>query len=294
MEHSPKQSYTIKIGPNDVLLGRGDHSVKNEGNIRFRQLVKAQKTRYRNVADVSEKHDISCEIIRAVRDRGGAFLRRVEPLGEAQELGVPSEEEAWVPAEESIVIKKVKQAFRDKAPKRENSSAGNSNSDGTNSNTNRNTQGHRSAGVASISASQQILQLQAQQQEQQRQQYHQAYLPRPQQQENAGEAARRFLDSLSSHQQQHQQQDVNTQLAQLAQLLNASRSSSQQQQQPQQQLSQQLSSAELQRRQGLEETLTMLRRQQQQNAQEQIRQSLLQQLTQARLQQQESSSSSNK
>lgn len=254
--------YTTKVGSNDVLLGRGDHSVKNEGNIRFRLLVKAQKARYKNVADVSEKHDIACEIIRAVRDRGGQFLRRVEPLGEAQELGVPSEEEAWVPAEESIVIKKCKQAFRDKPPKRENFDVAGLTT--------------HNEGSPQQDPFSELHSPFDQLQRQQSQQPNQLGL----QIDDA--LARRLLTQFP---RQTQQMDLN---AQLAQLLESSSTSSVQQQQ-QQQLSSILNAeaamaAELQRRQGVEQTLALLTRQSQQGNQQHLGQNLIQQLAQAQLQ----------
>ena len=265
MEASPKPSYTTKVGPNDVLLGRGDHSVKNEGNIRFRQLVKAQKARYKNVADVSEKHDIACEIIRAVRDRGGQFLRRVEPLGEAQELGVLSEEEAWVPAEESIVIKKCKQAFRDKPLKK-----GSIGIDALDHGEGPPRQGSASQQDTIHDMHTSFPQLRQLQQNNRLNEagirlddeiaFHLlANIPRPTQQMDLNEQIARVLGSSHSAASQHQQQLSNILMAEAA------------------------IAAELQRRQLADEALTLLTRQPQESSQEQLGRNLIRQLVQSQL-----------
>jgi hypothetical protein len=258
------------VGPNDVLLGRGDHSVKNEGNIRFRQLIKAQKARYKNVLDVSEKHDIACEIIRAVRDRGGQFLRRVEPLGEAQELGVLSEEEAWVPAEESIVIKKCKQAFRDKPPKKENTGA-------------EGLLGHGEGSPRRRNASQETINTMDTPFAQLRQ------MQQPNRLNGEGlqvddEIALHLLANIP---RPTQWRDLNEQIARL--LGSTPSAASQQQQQQQQQLSNALMAeaaiaAELQRRQLAEQTLALWTRQPRQSSQEQLEHNLIRQLVQSQLQ----------
>ena len=277
MESTPKSSYTTKVGPNDVLLGRGDHSVKNEGNIRFRQLVKAQKTRYKNVLDVSEKHDIACEIIRAVRDRGGQFLRRVEPLGEAQELGVLSEEEAWVPAEESIVIKKCKQAFRDKPPKKENTGAeGLGQGEGIPRRRNASQQDTINAMHTPFAHLRQMhqpngLNVEGLQHDDEIALHLLANIPRPTQQMDLNEQIARVLGSSPSaaslQQQQQQRQLSNILMAEAA------------------------IAAEMQRRQLAEQSLTLLTRQLQQNSQEQLGHNLIRQLVQSQLQQRQAPAS---
>ena len=64
-----------KIGPNDVLFGRGGAPNNNPGNKKFLQMVESQKSRYNN-AKRSEKRSISIEVVKEWRALGGRFLKQ--------------------------------------------------------------------------------------------------------------------------------------------------------------------------------------------------------------------------
>jgi hypothetical protein len=98
---------------NDVLHGRGAAYDRMEGNLRFRALVKTRALAYR-LGDSVEKKSIAQEIVSHVHNSGGRFLRVVDSISEAKELGVASPGEVvWVTVPPAVALEKVKQALRD-------------------------------------------------------------------------------------------------------------------------------------------------------------------------------------
>jgi hypothetical protein len=59
------------------------------------------------------KDEIARQVVDAVKEKNGRFLRRVESLRELEELGVPDEVQAWALVDDETVLQKVKQTFRD-------------------------------------------------------------------------------------------------------------------------------------------------------------------------------------
>lgn len=141
------------LNPNDVLMGRGSHLVKYEGNMRFRDLVVQHQPEY--IAPNVRHHvkdAIARQVLETIASRQGRFLRKVEEDDEDEDkndlhkegtgcissatdaYGVdttPSIDENkqqqqqkthWVLAEHSIVLEKVKQAFRDRCKRGTSSS----------------------------------------------------------------------------------------------------------------------------------------------------------------------------
>jgi hypothetical protein len=106
-------SYISAINHNDVLQGRGAASDRNEGNIRFRALVAQRRTEYLAATQKEAKARIAQEIIDAVHEVGGRFVRKVDSVSEAESLGIPLGMQAWLPIGEAAVLEKVKQALRD-------------------------------------------------------------------------------------------------------------------------------------------------------------------------------------
>lgn len=96
------QSIAVKeFTENDVLLGRGRKTINNIGNIRFRELINARKPEYAATSVHSEKDKIARDIKRAVENRRGRFLEKLEGM-----------EDVWVPVDEAIILKKIKLCFR--------------------------------------------------------------------------------------------------------------------------------------------------------------------------------------
>jgi hypothetical protein len=104
------------LNSNDVLLGRGSHLVKYQGNIKFRQLVQERHAEYVANARHHAKDHLARQVIALVSGPAGRFLRKVESSTELTALGVSPntlEQAVWVPVDEATVLEKVKQAFRD-------------------------------------------------------------------------------------------------------------------------------------------------------------------------------------
>jgi hypothetical protein len=106
-------SYISALNPNDVLQGRGAASDRNEGNIRFRALVAQRRAEYHAATQKETKARIGQEIVAAVHEVGGRFVRKVDSVSEAESLGIPLGMQAWLPIGEAAVLEKVKQALRD-------------------------------------------------------------------------------------------------------------------------------------------------------------------------------------
>lgn len=106
--------FVTELTPNDVLFGRGAPSIDNEGNVRFRQLVQNRKVEYVSTGKRQIKDVIARQVIQAVHQRNGRFLRKIESLVEAEEMGVPEGITAWATVDDATVLSKVKQALRDR------------------------------------------------------------------------------------------------------------------------------------------------------------------------------------
>ena len=108
----------ITLNSNDVLLGRGDWIVRYEGNVQFRELIRANRDLFGSVCGRVARNKIAADMIRIIKDKGGRFLRRIETSGKSiigkQANGPYCEGMEWVIVDHKIVMRKVKQAFRDK------------------------------------------------------------------------------------------------------------------------------------------------------------------------------------
>lgn len=96
------QSIAVKeFTKNDVLLGRGRRTINNVGNIRFRELISSRKPEYTATSLHSGKDRIARDIKKIIEDRNGRFLEKLEGT-----------EDAWVPVDEAVILKKIKLCFR--------------------------------------------------------------------------------------------------------------------------------------------------------------------------------------
>lgn len=109
--------YVIGIQSNDVLFGRGAPIMNHVGNKSFRKLVSKNKDGYINSTKHSMKMNIAHTIISTIKNQlNGHFIqRKVDKLFEAQELNIPLHiaADAWIIAEEEVILQKVKQALRE-------------------------------------------------------------------------------------------------------------------------------------------------------------------------------------
>jgi hypothetical protein len=105
-----------EIRENDILMGRGAPTINYKGNVSFRELVSTRKAEYTASGRHRVKDEIARQVIEEIARRDGRFLRRIETTAEAEALGMPNNKKAWIIAEDSIAMEKVKQALRDKDP----------------------------------------------------------------------------------------------------------------------------------------------------------------------------------
>lgn len=104
-------TYIVELRPYDVLLGRGSGPNDHEGNIRFRKMVAERKSEYMATNHRLTKAKIAQEIVDAVLNCGGRFLRKLEN-DEAQSHGVPDGVDAYILATDDTIMEKAKQALR--------------------------------------------------------------------------------------------------------------------------------------------------------------------------------------
>ena len=96
------QTIAVKdISKYDVLLGRGRRTINHSGNIRLRELISSRKPQYTATSLHSDKDRIARDIKKAVEDRSGRFLEKLEGT-----------EDAWVAVDEAVILKKIKLCFR--------------------------------------------------------------------------------------------------------------------------------------------------------------------------------------
>jgi hypothetical protein len=120
----PARELITRIGPHDVLMGRGAPSAYYQGNVRFRELVRSRKREYQSCKYHRHKQAIALDIYQAVASHGGRFLLKAETvldratLPNADTNGVQAPA-LWVQASHHVALEKIKQALRDNEPKQE-------------------------------------------------------------------------------------------------------------------------------------------------------------------------------
>ena len=99
-----------KLGPNDVLLGRGAPISEYGGNVWLRNLVLSRQEDYVRAVKRQDKHRVAMEIVETVQNNGGRFLRRIgsNANAKAQWQQVLNLDE---------ILGKIKQLLRDMGPK---------------------------------------------------------------------------------------------------------------------------------------------------------------------------------
>ena len=109
-EASPSPTlFTNKSNLYDVYLGRGNAVVQNHGNRIYRSTVKQLKQRYLEAKGHRAKAQIAQNVIEMFARMGGTFYFKQETT------------QKWEVAPMGIVLKKVKQALREKAIKNKTS-----------------------------------------------------------------------------------------------------------------------------------------------------------------------------
>lgn len=96
------QGYIVTLKPDDVILGRGAGPNEHSGNIAFREIVLDLKPSYNATVNRKMKSHIASKVIKAIRARGGRFLKRAPGR----------EDEVFVLADEDVIVEKAKQALR--------------------------------------------------------------------------------------------------------------------------------------------------------------------------------------
>lgn len=105
--HRSSAVVVTEINDNDVFMGRGKRSHIQEGNIRYRKLIKEKAPAYGAcLHDKKLRKVMAHEIMRTVQQQGGRFLRRLE---------TKEGTEQWEIVPESVIFAKVKQSLRDTA-----------------------------------------------------------------------------------------------------------------------------------------------------------------------------------
>mmetsp|Transcript_5118 Transcript_5118/g.9396 ORF Transcript_5118/g.9396 Transcript_5118/m.9396 type:complete len:162 (+) Transcript_5118:92-577(+) len=105
----------ILLSSSSHMAGSGPNDRK--GNIRFRKIVKSQKTEYLAASYRPEKKKIAQRVVDVTRENGARFLRRAT-ANEREKLGIPKDiDEAWLLMDDNAVLEKAKQALRQKAGK---------------------------------------------------------------------------------------------------------------------------------------------------------------------------------
>eukprot|EP00522_Entomoneis_paludosa_P013712 CAMPEP_0172442632 /NCGR_PEP_ID=MMETSP1065-20121228/3031_1 /TAXON_ID=265537 /ORGANISM="Amphiprora paludosa, Strain CCMP125" /LENGTH=456 /DNA_ID=CAMNT_0013192573 /DNA_START=207 /DNA_END=1580 /DNA_ORIENTATION=- len=109
--NQPQMEIVTKLGPYDVLFGRGSGPNDHEGNVRFRKLVAERKSEYMATNHRMTKAKIAREIVDAVFIQNGRFLKKIE-AEDARIIGLPDGVEAWTGVDDDTIMEKAKQALR--------------------------------------------------------------------------------------------------------------------------------------------------------------------------------------
>ena len=97
---------SVILAPNaqDVLMGRSKAALIHPGNLRYHELVRSNMDRYDAAGDKRHERTAIChEIVLAIKDKGGRFLKQ--------------ETSGWVCIDDSTAKEKVSTAFRNRRKK---------------------------------------------------------------------------------------------------------------------------------------------------------------------------------
>ena len=97
----------------DVLLGRGFPAIENEGNVRFRELVRSRSAEYHAAYRRHTKDSIARDVVNTIHRRNGRFLTQLDNASNIKGLLIPAGARIWTEADEAAVLIKAKQALRD-------------------------------------------------------------------------------------------------------------------------------------------------------------------------------------
>ena len=130
-----ENNLVYKVGPDDVLFGRGTPVTDNEGNIRLRRIIGQRQAEYSNAKKQKDKQRVALEIVHQITANGGRFLRKTtiagQPLIEKKSAAAvgkgkvsavdgssdSEEPSCWiVVSDEKELTAKVKQLLRDMGP----------------------------------------------------------------------------------------------------------------------------------------------------------------------------------
>lgn len=113
---SSETGSAYKLGPHDVLLGRGLGTYNHVGNIKFRKLVNENKLRYVAASKV-DKPKVAKELVQLWRNLSppGRFLARREDSAKEVSASVP-EEDNWVEVGDKKAQEKTSQCLRERTP----------------------------------------------------------------------------------------------------------------------------------------------------------------------------------
>jgi hypothetical protein len=120
--------HTVQVVPDsdvtdtDVLTGRGALVDRSPGNVRFRLLIKSKKKAYSDSISHKDKKIVVRQVIQAVRESNGRFLKTLT-TAKAAGSALYRSPTTWVLMEEAAIEEKVKQAFRDCAKEKPKSKA---------------------------------------------------------------------------------------------------------------------------------------------------------------------------
>jgi hypothetical protein len=103
-----------ELGPSDILLGRGALAIRNPGNVNFGRIVGLRKGEYKSTSHRRTKDTIARQVMQAVRNCNGRFVRKIEGPEEMKLHGIGENENAWMVVDDAAAILKVKQSLRDK------------------------------------------------------------------------------------------------------------------------------------------------------------------------------------
>lgn len=109
-------AHVTELRPSDVIMGRGLSASEYPGNRALRQMVQERRMDYVNCHSREGKQNIAREIIAAVKDKGGRFVRRHVAFLQNSD-GSHAPQAVWqIVHKQDETINKVKQLLRDMAP----------------------------------------------------------------------------------------------------------------------------------------------------------------------------------
>ena len=110
-------------GPMDIMMGRGSHARKSQGNIRFRMILNEYYDKY-NSASRNARMNVACQVLAQLKSHGCRFIKIVDNNSDTASAGDTNNAHMLQECDSDESIEKISHAFRNMRTAKRNKKEG--------------------------------------------------------------------------------------------------------------------------------------------------------------------------